>query len=183
MPREQSDVVGGPNGDCAVGDDAAARNAIAREITLLHWQQLQRSGITVHSLQTFYAQHKYLVMSCDIHSYRRIGKLLATVTADELPAVAQQSVDMIIAALQKPATRGGHTNVLQHIRGYLKRVLNSSEKAELTQLIEQYRNGEIPLSRPLELLQQYFRAHPDAYIEQQVFMHLYLDTQRDQVRG
>jgi len=180
MPRDQSDVVGEPDSECAIGDDATAR-----EIVLSRWQQLQRSGITVHSLQTFYAQHKYLVMSRDIDSYRRIGKLLATVAAAELPAVAQQTVEMIIAALQKPATRGGHANVLQHIRGYLKRVLNPGEKAELTQLIEQYRNGEIPLHRPLELLQQHFRAHPDAYIEQQVFMQIYLDASRlhDSVRG
>lgn len=181
MSPDQSDIAGEPDSEHAIGDDAIARDIAAREIVLSRWQQLQRSGITVHSLQTFYAHHKYLVMSRDIDSYRHIGKLLATVTADQSPVVAQQAVDMIIAALQKPATRGGHANVLQHIRGYLKRVLSPGEKAELTQLIEQYRNGEISLHRPLELLQQHFRAHPDAYIEQQVFMHLYLDAQHDQI--
>lgn len=173
MRHDQIPIADKPDSQCAVDD-----SAVAREITLSGWQQLQRRGITVHSLQTFYAQHKYLVMSRDIESYRRIGKLLATVTAAELPVVAQQTIEIIIEALQKPATRGGHTNVLQHIRGYLKRVLNPVEKAELTELIEQYRNGDIPLSEPLELLRKHFCAHPDAYIEQQVFMQIYLDAQR-----
>lgn len=161
----------------AVDDNDAAS---AREVVWSHWQQLLRSGITVHSLQTFFAQHKYLVMSRDIDSYRRIGKMLATVTQSELPAVAQQTIEIILIALQKPATRGGHTNVLQHIRGYLKRILTPIEKAELTESIEQYRKGDIPLAEPLTLLREHFQHHPDAYIEQQVFMQLYLDASRSQ---
>jgi len=177
MRLDQTPVVGKPDNQSAVDANAAPCDMTAREITLSRWQQLQRSGLTVHSLQTFYARHKYLVMSRDIESYRRIGKMLATVTATELPVVAQQTIEVIMEALQKAPTRGGHTNVLQHIRGYLKRVLNADEKAALTESIERYHSGDIPLSVPLELLQQYFREHPDAYIEQQVFMQIYLDTQ------
>jgi len=68
--------------------------------------------------------------------------------------------------------------VLEHIRGYLKHRLGAEEKAELSELIAQYRTGDVPLIVPLTLLRHHFRRHPDAYIEQQVFMRPYPDALR-----
>lgn len=163
-----------PDADFVADDDAS--DAIARKMVLSHWRQLQRNGITVHSLQLFYAQFKYLVMSRDIESYRRIGILLATVTPADLPTIAQQTREIIMTVLQKPPTRGGNANALQHIRGYLKRALTATEKRALTESIEKYRQGDTPLSAPLTLLREHFRLHPDAYIERQVFMRMHFEA-------
>lgn len=75
-----------------------------------------------------------------------------------------------MAALKKCATRGTHSNVLQHITGYLKQALSREDKAEMNQLISQYRNGIVPLVVPLTLLKHHFRRHPDHYIERQVYL-------------
>jgi len=42
--------------------------------------------------------------------------------------------------------RGKHTNVLQHLMGYLKNDLSSEDKQELLGLIEDYRQGLVPLT-------------------------------------
>ena len=46
-------------------------------------------------------------------------------------------------------TRGKHVNVLQHLMGYLKKDLSSEDKQELLGLIEDYRQGLLPLIVPL----------------------------------
>ncbi len=49
-----------------------------------------------------------------------------------------------MSALKKIANRGTHTNVLQHISGYIKRSLSADERQELQTLISQYRSGIVP---------------------------------------
>ena len=52
-------------------------------------------------------------------------------------------------------TRGKHVNVLQHLMGYLKKDLSSEDKQELLGLIEDYRQGLLPLIVPLTLLKHH----------------------------
>jgi len=63
--------------------------------------------------------------------------------------------------------------VLQHIQGYLKKELSADDKAELCEVIERYRVGEIPLIVPLTLLKHHFRKSPDPYIEESYYMSPY----------
>jgi uncharacterized protein YbgA (DUF1722 family) len=76
----------------------------------------------------------------------------------------------LMAALKKCATRGTHTNVLQHLSGYLKQAINREDKQEVQHVISQYRQGIVPLVVPLTLLKHHFRQHPDPYIAQQVYL-------------
>jgi uncharacterized protein YbgA (DUF1722 family) len=75
-----------------------------------------------------------------------------------------------MTALKKCATRGTHSNVLQHISGYLKQALSAADKQEMQALISQYRQGIVPLVVPLTLLKHHFRQHPDRYIAQQAYL-------------
>lgn len=151
--------------------DASMReNFLLRVLTFYRWRRLLASGLNVSALQQFYACHKYLVMSRDISAYRRLGSLLARSATRPLPETADAMIGLMMAALARPQTRAGNANALLHIRGYLKRRLDRGGQSELSGAIERYRLGEIPLSEPLNLLQGYFRVHPDAYIAQQVFL-------------
>lgn len=164
--------------DGRLNDDHLRESFVARVHTYRQWKQLLREGLTHHKLLRFYASHKYAVMAHCVQSYRAIGRLLADAGKQPLQPLAEQVIAQIMAALKKPATRRGHTNVLEHIRGYLKRQLSAEEKEELSELIAQYRTGVVPLVVPLTLLRHHFRRHPDAYIEQQIFMRPYPDALR-----
>ena len=69
---------------------------------------------------------------------------------------------------------GKHTNVLQHLMGFLKEELATEDKIELLDLIEDYRNGLVPLIVPLTLLKHHLGRHdvPD-WVHQQVYLNPY----------
>lgn len=161
--------------DGRLHDDGLCESFVARVFTYWQWQQLCAQGLSHQSVLKFYARHKYLVMSRHVPTYRALGRLLADARREPIEQLAPQVIALILDALKRPATRSGHTNTLEHIRGYLKRKISAEEKSELGDVIEQYRQGVVPLIVPLTLLRHFFRRYPDAYIEQQVFMQPYPD--------
>ena len=54
-----------------------------------------------------------------------------------------------MAALTVRATRGRHVNVLAHLAGFFKRQLTGDERAELAEVIAEYRRGLVPLVVPI----------------------------------
>ncbi len=72
-------------------------------------------------------------------------------------------------ALRHKATRKGNTNTMMHLRGYLRGLLNRDEQNELSEVIESYRRGEVPLVVPLTLLKHYLRKVDNPYLQQQTF--------------
>ncbi|MDO9105068.1 MAG: DUF523 and DUF1722 domain-containing protein [Methylovulum sp.] len=154
-----------------LGDAGLRENFIQRVYVLYRWKQLLANGLTPQSLTTFHARHKLIIMS---HAdYRDLGQLLAGISKENLASVAGQYIVQLMALLKTVVNRASHVNVLQHIQGYLKKELGADDKAELCELIERYRNGEIPLIVPLTLLKHHFRKSPDSYIENSYYMSPY----------
>ena len=73
--------------------------------------------------------------------------------------------------LKRRATRRRHSNVLQHIVGYLKRSIEADDKVELSKTIDDYRQGTVPLTVPLKLIEHHFRRHPSDYVALQVYLN------------
>lgn len=154
-----------------LGDPGLRENFIQRVYVLHRWKQLLAEGLTPQRLTHFHAQHKLIIMSHA--SYADLGQLLATVSKDNILSVAEAYIAQLMAKLKKPATRKSHVNVLQHIQGYLKKELDAADKSELCELIERYRDGDVPLIVPLTLLKHHFRKTPDPYIENSYYMSPY----------
>ncbi len=153
-----------------LGDPGLRENFIMRVFVYHRWQQLLGSPVSAKKLIDFHAAHKYLVMAHNQASYRRMGKLLADAGNEDPKALAQHYIEELMGALRRPATRKQHANVLQHLMGYLKNQLDSEDKAEMVEVIAQYRKGFIPLVVPITLLRHHFRRHPHEYIERQVYL-------------
>jgi uncharacterized protein YbgA (DUF1722 family) len=166
-------------------DEHANENFVARVLTCHAWRELQGAAFSLGDLQSFFARHKYLLMSRHIGSYQQVGQLLASPLPARalgirgLDTLARQTIAAIMAALRRPATRGGHGNALAHVRGYLKNRLSGAEKAALDEALEWYRLGLVPLHTPLDLLRDYFARYPDPYIDQQVYMQPRVHTRLD----
>ncbi|WP_341707469.1 DUF523 and DUF1722 domain-containing protein [Halopseudomonas sp.] len=152
-------------------DPVLRENFVTRVIVYADWQELLREGISASRLLAFHARHKYLLMAHQAPSYRRMGQLLANPgRGDDLRQTAAAYFSELMSALRRPASRRGHSNVLQHVAGHFKRVLNSPEKAEMQQLISRYRSGVVPLVVPITLLQHHLLRHPDPYLQQQAYL-------------
>ncbi len=66
---------------------------------------------------------------------------------------------MFMKNLGHKATVRRHSNVMQHIAGYFKRVSDTETRHELAGLIEDYRGGLVPLIVPITLIRHLVRHH------------------------
>lgn len=156
--------------DGRLHDPVLRENFIARVYAYGDWQRLCAEGLTRKGILAFHSRHKYLLMAHNPLKYRELGRLLAGIGDHDPHEFGPHYFSALMAALKKPATRGTHANVLQHLSGYLRRALPNEDRQEIQQLIEQYRNGTIPLVVPLTMLKYHFRRHPDRYVELQAYM-------------
>ncbi len=156
--------------------DAVLReNFVNRVWAMQRWQSLRREGLNAARLIEFHTAHKYLVMAHSQAAYQRLGRLLSNLSGKDLQPLADAYVEELMHTLRRRVTRQRHVNVLQHIMGYLKKRIDSGDKAELMASIESYRRGETPLIVPVTLLRHYFRRHPDDYMEKQIYLRPHPD--------
>lgn len=156
--------------DGRLNDPVLRENFITRVFAYAEWQQLVQGDLSRKKLYDFHARYKYQLMANSPADCTALGRLLANNQKTRLGVLATQYFSLFMAALKKTATRGSHTNVLQHICGYIKRSLSADEKRELQTLITQYRTGVVPLIVPLTLIKHHFNRHPDGYIAEQVYL-------------
>ena len=145
-------------------------NFITRVYVYARWKALIAGGLSKSGLIEFHVSHKYLVMSHNTLVYKLLGRMLSDLSQVSLDEIADRYIARLMQALSKPATRKCHTNVLQHLLGYLKKDLESAHRADLNETIDAYRRGEFPLVVPIRLLQHHFNMHPHSYVKEQVYL-------------
>ncbi len=153
-----------------LGDPVLRENFIQRVFICQRWNQLITSGLSWPGLTEFHARHKLILLSHNQDLTRDLGRNLSQSSAMDINDYADKYITKLMVILRIKATRGNHVNVLQHIQGYLKKHLESDDKKELTDSIEQYRKGFLPLIVPITLLRHHFMKYPDSYIEQSYYM-------------
>ena len=103
-----------------------------------------------------------------------MGRLVAQAGTLDWGELTAAYGGMLMEGLDVMGTRGKHVNALQHLMGYLKNDLSAEDKQELLRLIEDYRQGLLPLIVPLTLLKHHLSRHPvPAWVHQQVYLNPY----------
>ena len=156
--------------DGRLHDPVLRENFLTRVYAYANWQRLCREGLTRRGVLAYHAGYKYQLMAHHPAEYKALGRLLGAIADQPLEVLAPQYFARLMAALRRPATRGTHSNVLQHLSGYLKRDLDGADRAEIQRLIGQYRDGIVPLVVPLTLLKHHLRKHPDPYLAGQAYL-------------
>lgn len=151
-------------------DPVLRENFLVRVGAYAQWQALLAEGLTRRGLTEFHSRFKYQLMANNPLQYKVLGKLLGSMGRGDAEQIGRRYFSELMQALKRCATRGTHSNALQHISGYLKRDIDAQDKQELQQLINQYREGIVPLVVPMTLLKHLFRIHPDPYIAQQTYL-------------
>ncbi len=147
-----------------LGDPILRENFIERVYVYARWKALEATGLTPHKLIDFHTKHKFTLLSHDQKSYRTLGRLVSGVNKDTVNEVAKAYIEALMASLRIRATKGNHINVLQHLLGFVSDKLTKDEKAELLELFDSYRKGEVPRIVPLTLINHFFRKYPNDYI-------------------
>jgi len=134
------------------------------------WRTLKRRGPSRRSLISFHTAHKLLLRAHNEAGYRRLGQIVAsagTIPDEELFGLYEEEFHRV---LMTKATRKRHANVLYHVLGYLKTVLDGFEKQEAVALIEDYRNDLVPLVVPVTLLRHHVAKHGIEYMQGQIYL-------------
>lgn len=152
--------------------DAGIRESfIERVFAAARWQAFVASRPRARDLVAFHAAHKFAILAHSPRDYTELGRLVAGAG----PRLAAETLatygTRFMQALAIRATRARHVNVLQHLAGFLKRALGGDERAELGEVIAEYRRGLVPLVVPLTLLKHHVRRLGLAYLADQVYLN------------
>jgi uncharacterized protein YbgA (DUF1722 family)/uncharacterized protein YbbK (DUF523 family) len=134
------------------------------------WRMLVRRGLTRRRLIEFHTAHKLLLRAHNEAGYRRLGKIVASAGTIPDAELFEAYEDEFHNVLKNRATRKRHANVLYHVLGYLKKVLDPFEKKEAVALIEDYRNELVPLIVPITLLRHHIAKHGIGYMQGQLYL-------------
>jgi len=156
-------------------DVGLRENFIARIFALHDWRQNLQNDPTAKKIIEFYSRYKYQVMAHHVPSYFAIGKFLANLSDRPIEQINNEFIQLLMTALGHKATRKGNTNAMMHLRGYLKLRINKLEKAELSNSIETYGKGLVPIVVPLTLLKHYLMTLDNPYLKNQTFWAPYPD--------
>jgi uncharacterized protein YbgA (DUF1722 family)/uncharacterized protein YbbK (DUF523 family) len=151
-------------------DPVLRENFVVRIFTLKRWREGLIGKRSLGNLVDFHTRHKLLVLSHGEKIYRMMGKLVAGGKGVPVKELYGQYETLLMEALKLKTTTRKNTNVLQHMMGYFKKQLSPDEKQELLEVIEQYRQGLIPLIVPITLINHYTRKYAEQYLSKQIYL-------------
>ncbi|CAK4075118.1 hypothetical protein VDT1_3808 [Vibrio sp. 16] len=159
--------------DGRLNDPVLKENFITRIYTLHDYYQSVGHNLTRGAIVAFHSRYKLTLMAHHPESYKKLGQLVANISDYDLEEFFKLYREGLMKAMAHRASRKNNTNVLMHLQGYFKRDLDKEKKAELCQVIDDYRVGLIPLLAPLTLIKHYLATHPDSYLQQQKYFDPY----------
>ncbi len=119
---------------------------------------------------SFHARHKYLLMAHSPSTLKKMGILVAHAKETPKGELMDRYESLFMEALRLRATVRKNVNVLTHMAGYFKKLLDPGDKGELLEVIDQYGRELIPLIVPVTLLRHHVRRYGVEYLEGQYYL-------------
>lgn len=153
-----------------LSDPRLRDNFVERVFAYRRLRDLFAARWTVGGLVRFHTAHKLVLMAHSVEAYRRLGQYVARAKSIARAQVEREYAEAFMTALTAIATPRRHVNVLMHMAGYFKSLLDSGDKEELHGTIEDYRLGLVPLVVPITLFRHHVRQHDVTYLQGQVYL-------------
>lgn len=153
-----------------LSDARLRENFIERVFAYRRVKDLFSGRWTSGALVSFHTAHKMSLLAHSTARYNELGQLVARAGSLSRPELRIEYQRVFMDTLKILATRQRHTNVLHHMAGHLKKVVDAPSRAELAACIDEYRNGLVPLIVPITLIRHYVRVHSIAYLAGQVYL-------------
>lgn len=145
-------------------------NFVERVFCYHRWKDLVAGRLTRGRLVAFHAAHTLLLLAHSPKHYTELGRLVAAATEVSPTDLEARYGERFMTALRVQATPTKHSNVLLHIPGYFTRDLDARDKAEATELIDDYHRGLVPLIVPLTLLKHHLARLAVPYLRDQIYL-------------
>jgi len=121
-------------------------------------------------LVRFHTVHKLQLLAHSRTGYSELGRLVAEVKTRRPADVASSYETAFMRTLSRAATTGRHADVMMHIVGHLKRMIDAGDRQELLAAIDEHRRGLVPLIVPITLIRHHVRRHEVEYLRDQVYL-------------
>jgi len=153
-----------------LNDPPLRDNFVERVFAFRRLKDLFASRWKMGDLVAFHTAHKLQLMAHSPETYRALGRLVAEAKALPRDEVRRRYEDAFMPGLKVLATARRNANVLQHVLGYFKKLLDADARAELLGLIGDYHKGLVPLVVPVTLIRHHVRTHGVAYLAGQTYL-------------
>lgn len=125
---------------------------------------------TLGGLVALHTAHKLQLLAHAPRAYAELGRMVANASTIPRGELRDNYEAEFMNALRKIATPARHVNVLQHMAGYFRDRLDPESRRELAAIIEDYRNGLVPLIVPITLVRHHVRTLDIGYLKGQVYL-------------
>lgn len=153
-----------------LGDPRLRENFVERVFAYRRLTALFAGRWTVGQVVAFHTAHKLTLMAHSPVAYRELGQLVAGAKAQPRGEFAEAYQAGFMRALAAIATPKRQANVLQHMLGYFSRDIDDDARRELLDLIEEHRQGRVPLVVPMTLMRHYVRRLKVEYLLGQTYL-------------
>jgi len=153
-----------------LSDPQLRENFVERIFAYRRLRSFLASRWTLGGLVQFHTAHKLVLMAHSPKDYRGLGRFVAEAKHLSREEIADRYELAFMGALKKLATPARHTNVLQHMLGYLRGHLDDAARVELAGFIEDYRRRLVPLVVPVAFFRHYVRKFDLEYLRGQVYL-------------
>jgi len=153
-----------------LSDPRLRENFVERVFAYWRLRGLFSGRWNLGALVEFHTGHKLILMAHSPEAYRQLGRLVARARGVGRKDLERRYTELFMSAMAVIATPRRHANVLQHMAGYFKNLLDAESKAELGAAIDDYRRGLVPLVVPITLLRHHVRVHGVSYLEGQRYL-------------
>lgn len=153
-----------------LNDPRLRENFIERVFAFRRLKTFFAGRWTVGGLIAMHTAHKLQLLAHSPRAYSELGRMVANASTMARAELRERYETEFMRALKKMATPARHVNVLQHMAGYFRDRLDHESRRELAAIIEDYRNGLVPLIVPITLVRHYVRSFDIAYLKGQVYL-------------
>ena len=145
---------------------------LTRIFTLARFRSIRNSA-RMKDVVSFQAHNKLLLMAYNQTELQALGRIVANPKKRLVDKLMDEYGEHLLRALSKPARHTSDINALMHALGYFSKKLGQEEKAFFLDVLEQYRNGKIPLSACLSVVRSWIERFSEPYLEMQSYFEPY----------
>jgi len=154
-----------------LNDPKLRENFIEQIFAMKHWCNIFEKPNRIGTLIDFHTRNKLLLLSHSPKIYREMGKLVAGGKQLTTGKLYRQYETLFVKCLRLKTTIKKNINVLQHMMGFFKNQLTGDEKQELLEIMDNYRDEQVPLIVPVTLFNHYVRKYKQPYLKNQTYLN------------
>lgn len=151
-------------------DPVLRENFMQRVFAYRRLRQVFRNGWLPSELVRFHSTEKLLLHAHDPNRCRALGRIVSQVKHTSRRTVAEEYQALFMETLALRATPRRHCNVLQRMVGYFRNSLSDEQFAEISELIDDFKQQLVPLVAPVTLLNHYVHRFNVDYLRQQSYL-------------